>query len=240
MAEYAEKSQVEADAEEVFQVEPRPGARIRFGDQDEGTSKQTEKLPKMGRTSTMGSQISINSIRSIARRNSIDPSLALPVTYRTVSFKIEESKDIHREDVVKAKKDAAAELGDLEWHTLSVHELLERLSTSLTQGLSAEQVARKLQEFGKNTPSKPPGDLTKRVFGYLFGGFGSILLIGGILGMWGFVSLLRNPADPGCSLYNVEAFRKTSSNRKPRTWDRSYSSLRHTSIFQRLAGLVVL
>jgi sodium/potassium-transporting ATPase subunit alpha len=115
------------------------------------------------------------------RRYSIDPATALPITYRTVSFAIEASKDKERIEAVRAKNDAAAELGDLEWHTLSVNDVETRLSTSLVQGLSTDQVEWKAKKFGKNVPSKPPSNLLSRVFGYLFGGFGSILLIGGIL-----------------------------------------------------------
>jgi sodium/potassium-transporting ATPase subunit alpha len=123
--------------------------------------------------------MSMSSVRG--RRYSIDPATALPITYRTVSYAIEETKEKERVEAVRAKKDAAAELGDLEWHTLSVNEVETRLSTSLVQGLSREQVDLKAKEFGKNMPSKPPSDLFSRVFGYLFGGFGSILLVGGIL-----------------------------------------------------------
>ncbi len=125
--------------------------------------------------------MSTTSMRSLSRRYSIDPSTALPIIYRTVSFAIEETKEKQLVEAAKAKKDAAAELADLEWHTLSIDEIQRRLSTSLTQGLSKEQVELKLKEFGKNTPSKPPSDLFSRVMGYLFGGFGSVLLIGGIL-----------------------------------------------------------
>jgi sodium/potassium-transporting ATPase subunit alpha len=72
-------------------------------------------------------------------------------------------------------------LGDLNWHTLSVDEVQKSLSTSLIHGLSKEKVNSKLREFGKNIPSKPPSDLLFRILGYVFGGFGSILLISGIL-----------------------------------------------------------
>jgi hypothetical protein len=69
----------------------------------------------------------------------------------------------------------------VEWHTLSINEIETRLSTSLIQRLSKEQVELKQKEFGKNTPSKAPSDLFSRVMGYMFGGFGFVLLIGGIL-----------------------------------------------------------
>jgi len=51
----------------------------------------------------------------------------------------------------------------------------------LIQSLSKEQVAMRAKEYGRNEPSKPPSDLTKRIIGYLFRGFWAVLLIGGIL-----------------------------------------------------------
>lgn len=164
--------------DEIFHVEPRPGARIRFGSRDEESGKRIN-LPRLSRTNTNSSQLTTSTMRG--RRTSIDPATALPITYRTVSYAIEETKEKERIEATRAKKDAAAELGDLEWHTLSINEVETRLSTSLVHGLSQEQVERKAKEFGKNMPSKPPSDLLSRVFGYLFGGFGSILLIAGIL-----------------------------------------------------------
>ncbi|CZR59083.1 related to PMR1-Ca++-transporting P-type ATPase located in Golgi [Phialocephala subalpina] len=124
-------------------------------------------------------------IRSTAssrrRRYSVDLATALLITFRTVSYAIEEIKEKEKAEAVKAKKDAATEFGGLEWHTWSVSEVENRLETSIKQGLSSEQVTRKQKEFGKNAPSKPPSDLFSRLIGYMFGGFGSVLLIGGIL-----------------------------------------------------------
>lgn len=39
----------------------------------------------------------------------------------------------------------------------------------------------KVAEFGRNVPSPPPSQLARKLFEYFFGGFGSVLLIGGIL-----------------------------------------------------------
>jgi sodium/potassium-transporting ATPase subunit alpha len=69
----------------------------------------------------------------------------------------------------------------LDWHLITLDEVYNRLSTSRNQGLSAGQAQRKLSEFGKNTPSRPPTHYTKTIFGYFFKGFGSILLTGAIL-----------------------------------------------------------
>lgn len=73
------------------------------------------------------------------------------------------------------------ELGALEWHTITPNELLNRLSTSQNQGLSVEQVQRRITEYGKNVPSALSSRVTQKIFGYFFKGFGSILLLGGIL-----------------------------------------------------------
>lgn len=72
-------------------------------------------------------------------------------------------------------------LSELEWHRLSVQDLLQRLSTSVTQGLSSEQVQRRTAEYGRNQPSPPPSRWFRTAFGYFFGGFGTILLGGCIL-----------------------------------------------------------
>jgi magnesium-transporting ATPase (P-type) len=166
--------------ENVFEPDLRPGARmIRWGSRGDEEQGRRGSMPRVFRTASNTSQMSTASARG--RRYSIDPATALPITYRTVSFAIEASKEKDRVEAVKVKHDAAAELGELEWHTLSVNEVETRLSTSLIHGLSKEQVELKAKEHGKNMPSKPPSDLFSRIFGYLFGGFGSILLIGGIL-----------------------------------------------------------
>lgn len=120
-------------------------------------------------------------MHSLKQSYSINPSTALSITYHTVSFAIEESKEKMLAEAVQAKKDTAAGLGHLELHTLSIEEVQDCLSTSLIHGLSKERADLRLKEFGKNTPSKQPSDLFFRILGYLFGGFGSILLIGGIL-----------------------------------------------------------
>jgi sodium/potassium-transporting ATPase subunit alpha len=47
--------------------------------------------------------------------------------------------------------------------------------------LSASQVSEKLAQYGRNVPSKPRSQLPRKIFGYFFGGFGSILFLGAIL-----------------------------------------------------------
>lgn len=73
------------------------------------------------------------------------------------------------------------ELSELDWHTISTDEALRRLSSSVNEGLSDEQVARRVKEYGPNAPTPPKSDALGRWFGYFFKGFGPILLVGSVL-----------------------------------------------------------
>ena len=86
------------------------------------------------------------------------------------------------------------ELTELDWHTISVEEIFQRLSTTPNQGLSAEQIDRKIKEYGKNVLSPPETHRTKQIFGYCFKGFGSILLTGAILCFVAWKPLGQPPA----------------------------------------------
>lgn len=69
----------------------------------------------------------------------------------------------------------------MEWHTITTDELVQRLNSSLKDGLSDEQVKNRLQRYGKNAPSPPQTHRFKTVMGYFFKGFGSILLVASVL-----------------------------------------------------------
>jgi sodium/potassium-transporting ATPase subunit alpha len=59
--------------------------------------------------------------------------------------------------------------------------IYKKLQTAPDCGLSASQVSEKLAQYGRNVPSKPRSQLPRKIFGYFFGGFGSILFLGAIL-----------------------------------------------------------
>lgn len=73
------------------------------------------------------------------------------------------------------------EFNDLDYHVIPVDEVFQRFSSSPMQGLSSEQAARKLKEFGPNMPSAPPSRWFRKTVTYLYGGFGAILFIAAIL-----------------------------------------------------------
>ncbi|KAI0596143.1 Na,H/K antiporter P-type ATPase [Biscogniauxia sp. FL1348] len=155
-------------------TEPDLKPALRWEDEEAATRPSRA----IRRTGSIGS-MSIHSVRS---RREVDPSILLPIQYRTVSFQIEESKQKDVEALSKAKADVATkELSSLEWHTLSTDDALRRLSASISEGLSEDQVARRTKEYGRNAPSPPKSRTLQKYFGYFFRGFGPVLLIGAIL-----------------------------------------------------------
>lgn len=97
---------------------------------------------------------------------------------RTLSIHITDSL-AHAE--VRTKRDTARELSELDWHKVSTTDVLQRLNVSPKSGLDAEQVKRRVAQYGLNQMSPPPRNLVKKWFFYVFGGFGSVLFIGAVL-----------------------------------------------------------
>ncbi|CAI6080103.1 unnamed protein product [Clonostachys chloroleuca] len=151
--------------------------RIRFQADDEEAGRVRRGRPSLVRSRSNDSM----SIRRAGSRGKTDPSLALPIQYRTVSFQVEESKGKEQVELRKAQDKAAKDLSDLVWHTLPSNEVSQRLTTSPGTGLSSDQAKRRVQEYGKNVPSPPETHRFKTWFGYFFKGFGGILLVGAIL-----------------------------------------------------------
>ncbi|KAJ7211563.1 hypothetical protein GGX14DRAFT_534540 [Mycena pura] len=71
-------------------------------------------------------------------------------------------------------------LSAVTWHILSAQEVCNRLGVSAVVGLDGPIAARRLAANGKNVLSRPPKNLPKKIFFYIFGGFGSLLFVGSI------------------------------------------------------------
>lgn len=171
----------------VDELERTPDrGRVTYAESDARPPKRVNTTgggPSRPRTSSRDSSLSIRTTR-----RSIDPSIALPPLFRTLSYGIEEHKrksfaEEFQKPSKETKKEKTGEIDfkDIDYHTASTDELLSRFSSSLTNGLSSSQVALNLKNYGRNIPSPPPSRWFQKTFGYLFGGFGSILFIAGIL-----------------------------------------------------------
>ncbi|SCV72109.1 BQ2448_4803 [Microbotryum intermedium] len=114
----------------------------------------------------------------LSRANSIagrDPELQLPVEFRTMTINVTETQRHPEIKTEKKKKNPALELAAVEWHKFSPEEVCERLGVSPAVGLDVEMAQRRLAKDGKNVISPPPQNLPKKIFFFIFGGFGSLL-----------------------------------------------------------------
>ncbi|KAH9965074.1 sodium-potassium ATPase [Russula compacta] len=107
----------------------------------------------------------------------VQPSARLPIEYRTLSLHLENSKSDHD----KASKGAVKDLSELDWHHVSIDEALRRLAVAPRNGLDTAQAQRRAAQYGANQISPPPSRLLRKVIGWVFGGFGSLLLSGSII-----------------------------------------------------------
>ncbi|KAK0933860.1 hypothetical protein LTR29_014548 [Friedmanniomyces endolithicus] len=158
------------------QASPR-GPRIRYATDSREGERGGNRLDRM--RSRSRDSISIHSTR-----RSIDPSIALPPQFRTLSFSIEEGKcqqAIEDEKKKAQAKPAEIEFGSMDYHTTAVDELLSRFQTSRGSGLTGTQAAQLLKIIGQNVPTPPPSRWARKTVTYLFGGFGSILFVAAIL-----------------------------------------------------------
>ncbi|CAO1612863.1 unnamed protein product [Jaminaea pallidilutea] len=115
--------------------------------------------------------------RASARQN-IDPRPRIATEFRTLSVQVSEGGSARQG---QKRKTPAKELSDLDWHSVTVDDVLQRLSTLPKTGLSKDQIERRRKQDGLNKLSKPPNRWPQKIFGYLFGGFGSILAGASIL-----------------------------------------------------------
>ncbi|KAL4982980.1 hypothetical protein BDW68DRAFT_194775 [Aspergillus falconensis] len=151
-----------------------------------------------------------NEMRSLPRRDStlsvrsgrgrvVAPETLLPITYRTLSMKVEDTVDKHFKEPNKQEREQIKGLAELDHHLLSIDDLQHRFSTS-AQGLQDQQIPRLISKYGKNQPSPPPSRWLQTVVGYVFGGFGSILLGGGVLVFVAWKPLGHPPAEANLAL----------------------------------------
>ncbi|PWY93909.1 Na/K ATPase alpha 1 subunit [Aspergillus sclerotioniger CBS 115572] len=172
--------------------------RLRWQPVDEETGLQSRRdPPPLSRTISAASN---SSARSRARRATVDPSLSLPIHYRTVSFDIDEVRDRERAEATTTKNNVATDLSNLNWHKISPEEVQKRWRVDISQGLSSDQIQQRVREFGKNALSPLPHHWFWQIFGYFFKGFGAILLIGCVLVFISWKPLGQPPAAANLAL----------------------------------------
>ncbi|KZV66047.1 sodium-potassium ATPase [Peniophora sp. CONT] len=121
--------------------------------------------------------------RTLSRASSIAASSRIPVEFRTLSLQVHTREDLHVDASSKDKDkgEAVKDLASLDWHKVSMEEALQRLAVSPNVGLDAAQVTRRVGAYGKNAITPPKSNVLWKVLGWVFGGFGSLLLAASVV-----------------------------------------------------------
>ncbi|KAI0316640.1 sodium-potassium ATPase [Amylostereum chailletii] len=119
--------------------------------------------------------------RTLSRNDTIEVANRLPVEFRTLSIQVNDTKTIPIQEPSKNKGSAVKDLASLDWHKISIDEALRRLAVSPNVGLDSPQVARRIATYGRNIITPPKSNMLLKVLGWIFGGFGSLLLAASIV-----------------------------------------------------------
>jgi sodium/potassium-transporting ATPase subunit alpha/H+/K+-exchanging ATPase len=117
------------------------------------------------------------SLTSLSSRKTVEPNLALPPIFKTVSYKVDAESIVSESKLDKS----ARSFKQSTWHLQPVDDVARSLGTDKDKGLTHAQYHSLFKLHGANSLSDPPTNWFKKLMQYLFGGFGLLLMVGGIL-----------------------------------------------------------
>ncbi|PHH68502.1 hypothetical protein CDD83_6071 [Cordyceps sp. RAO-2017] len=120
------------------------------------------------------------------------PYSGVPIEYRTLSSHVAESRNADADadaDAAPGGADAKATVrrddqdyfANLNLHELGADQLCQQLNVAPGSGLSESAAANRLRRDGANTLPRAKTNYGRKVFGYVFGGFCSVLWVGVII-----------------------------------------------------------
>lgn len=102
----------------------------------------------------------------------------LPIAFKTISHRIEDTAasniDIKFDERTK-------EFADKVFHIQEADQVANSFFSNVKVGLNSHQQSENFKKYGANVQSKPPSGWFKKILVNFFGGFGLLLMIGGIL-----------------------------------------------------------
>ena len=115
-------------------------------------------------------------LSEVSLSEKVAPETVLPIAFKSISHRIDDVNPISPLPDSEAK-----DFIERDAHTLELAAVARKFGTDIEHGLTSEQFADNLKLYGANVQSAPPSGLIRRIFTNFFGGFGSLLLIGGVL-----------------------------------------------------------
>ncbi|PLN75461.1 putative Na/K ATPase alpha 1 subunit [Aspergillus taichungensis] len=154
---------------------------IRFDDPSETTLTGGGQAQQQSRPRSL-SRDTARSGRTGIQSNS---NAGIPIEFRTLSIQISETQKAP-EETLKARSSSSKNsdqdyFENLDYHVLGIDRLTQEFNVDRRVGLSSSAAATRLQRDGKNVISHHRENYLKKILGYVFGGFCSILWIGVII-----------------------------------------------------------
>ncbi|KAF9886065.1 hypothetical protein FE257_012125 [Aspergillus nanangensis] len=176
-------------------------ARITFGDSRHPETSRTIYQPRQPGLQRSKSQDTIASTRSGVQSPN---TTGIPIEFRTVSFQVSETQRA-REEALKLRQGKEKHpdhdyFDNLEYHLLTIENLAQQLNVDCRYGLSETAAASRLQRDGKNTISRYRENYLKKILGYVFGGFCSVLWVGVIVFFLCWKPLSNPPSVPSLAM----------------------------------------
>lgn len=176
-----------------------PGRTIVFQDDEIRPSARNQDSNIYRRRSRSRSRDS-----SLGRSADAAALYGLPIEHRTLSFRISESQakkvdDFKSGDKGEKKVEDRVYFEELDYHILQPEKVCNLFNVSLQSGLSNEIASQRLQRDGKNVLPAPRENQLRKILGYIFGGFCSVLWVGVVI----FFICWRPLGDPDPAPYNL-------------------------------------
>ncbi|KAH7303863.1 hypothetical protein B0I35DRAFT_155728 [Stachybotrys elegans] len=162
--------------------------RITFEDTPERPLEETAERGRLSQRSTRADRSrSRNSSRHSSRSRPRPASRygGVQIEYRTLSIHVSESRHQEPDSSVDLKtpekKSNTDYFSSLSYHELDKDRVCQQLNVDASQGLSSNAAAIRLQRDGKNTLPQARTNYFKKILGYVFGGFCSVLWVGVVI-----------------------------------------------------------
>ncbi|KAE8152586.1 hypothetical protein BDV25DRAFT_61789 [Aspergillus avenaceus] len=157
-------------------------------------SQQPTRTRSLSRDSSKSGQNGIHS----------SGTAGIPIEFRTLSIQISQAQRA-TEEVVKEKQEKEKHpdqdyFESLDFHILNTDRLSQQLNVDCRYGLSASSAAQRLQRDGKNVIAHHRENYFKKVLGYVFGGFCSVLWVGVIIFFICWRPLSNPPSVPSLAM----------------------------------------
>lgn len=165
------------DVETNLNGDEPPPPRITFHSSSAEPRGRPQRLASRQRSSSRDSNCSGRS-----GRNSLP---GIPIQFRTLSIQVAESQTINHDLGLHSEKHPTTKAHDdtdyfekLNFHSLSPDLICQQFNVNQSVGLGADAASHRLQRDGKNTIPRRRENYLRKVLGYVFGGFCSVLWVG--------------------------------------------------------------